>query len=1209
MVEGDTLLVPVIVDSSLTGEGILALEMELNFSSFYFELVSISASETMLNGWSVTSNTNFDDRVLVVAAGSEELTGTGTLFYVGLKALRSGGSSLNFNADNTLLNEGGFDLIFDSGYISITARPQISVSNSGSQLVVGDSLQYSVTGAEEPITWSTTNPAVAEISDQGMMKAIGYGNVEAIAEDNRGIRDTSSIVKVFGFRIAGTDTTNFQGQTVTVDINTTDLTSLGVRAGEFRLNSNIAGQLEVLAINKGELLSEGAELNTNVSANSISVVFAQTEDIIGEGNLISIDFKLNENSTTYNSFSFEDIIFNEDVEGIGSNFIVRGNALPSLSISPGSGDYMVGDSVTFSVSNNTGSVVWSVPDDNVAEIDSLGLLRSLSGGTIQVTAEDSLGANSTTSNFNFFDVKLVMADTSMLGTDTLLFPIHIENIEESSSSVLSSEIEFTYNHNYVQYLGFETESSLSEGWSYSASQISEGRIKIVGAGSNAIESSGEMVYIKFKADTSVSTDVNAYMNLEEVLLNEGKPTVTTGNGNIFVSQKPLVPELTAPANGKQNVFTSGIKLDWNNAVGADSYDVQLSTSSSFVSFEIDTTGVLTEDLDLPDLSESTTYYWRVRSVNESGFSDWSIRYSFRTVDPVPDAPSLSSPANGSEDVSLSTVIYWSSVTYADSFRVEVDTSANFSSVIVDSSLTNTNMLVPDLEYGTTYYWRVFAFNENGESISSEEWNFTTDDGLPDVPLLASPANNATDVDTLITFSWQASADADSYRLQLSNDSLFAATVVDSLTTELTMEGPVLKADSTYYWRVRAENEVGASNWNTRQFATITDLPLTPVLLSPENGLIDADTALVLTWSEAERAEEYNYQVSIESDFSSTIIDDSTIDTNTDIFGLGYLDEYFWRVKSFNSSGESEWSSVFSFTTREKDNELPVVSNNLGAIEIEEDFESFVAADLDTVFTDPEGGELSFEIIEFSEGLFEASLSSNLLSITSLNDQYGSGEVMVRAVDGSGGEAFDTLFVQVLPVNDPPRFVGIPDTLVIQSDEELTVSLDTSIVDIEDALNDLSVSVEVEPLDIILEFDEAELSVTLSAPEFEGEGSLTITVTDTDGATAVFTIVVIVEMVTSTDFSDGIPDKFSLLQNYPNPFNPTTEIGFNLPNASEVTIEIFSMLGQKVATVTKERYNAGNHTISFDAASLSSGMYIYRIRAGNFVQTKKMTLIK
>ncbi|MCG8372109.1 MAG: T9SS type A sorting domain-containing protein, partial [Balneolales bacterium] len=92
--------------------------------------------------------------------------------------------------------------------------------------------------------------------------------------------------------------------------------------------------------------------------------------------------------------------------------------------------------------------------------------------------------------------------------------------------------------------------------------------------------------------------------------------------------------------------------------------------------------------------------------------------------------------------------------------------------------------------------------------------------------------------------------------------------------------------------------------------------------------------------------------------------------------------------------------------------------------------------------------------------------------------------------------------------------------------------------------------------------------------------------------------------------DATPFTYSLEQNYPNPFNPSTNIEFTLANSSNVTLEIYNMLGQRVATLLDgDKMSAGAHKQLFDASSLASGMYLYKLTADNFTQTRKMMLIK
>ena len=140
---------------------------------------------------------------------------------------------------------------------------------------------------------------------------------------------------------------------------------------------------------------------------------------------------------------------------------------------------------------------------------------------------------------------------------------------------------------------------------------------------------------------------------------------------------------------------------------------------------------------------------------------------------------------------------------------------------------------------------------------------------------------------------------------------------------------------------------------------------------------------------------------------------------------------------------------------------------------------------------------------------------------------------------------------------------------------------------------------------------------------KGSDKLRVVIWDkNDGDKIVFdnlipqTIQGIIKMSTNSVFAKEIeesneivPTEYALEQNYPNPFNPSTAINYSIPEAGNVELKVYDILGNEVATLVNEAEESGNHTVLFDASKFASGVYIYTLRTNNFVQTRKMLMIK
>ncbi|HMB89503.1 MAG TPA: fibronectin type III domain-containing protein [Rhodothermales bacterium] len=194
-----------------------------------------------------------------------------------------------------------------------------------------------------------------------------------------------------------------------------------------------------------------------------------------------------------------------------------------------------------------------------------------------------------------------------------------------------------------------------------------------------------------------------------------------------------------------------------------------------------------------------------------------------------------------------------------------------------------------------------------------------------------PGDNATDVSTSPTMSWDTMTDADSYDLQVATDETFkrgVATFSALIVDETGITGPSfdvtgLDEGTTYFWRVRGVNANGKGPWSDDpSFTTETSLsaPGLITLDAPDNGAVNQPTTLMLSWQEESTSDQYQLQVSTNEAFGSTVFDDATLTTTSqEISGLEEGTTYYWRVRGSNAAGNGPWTDARLFTTMTSDN--------------------------------------------------------------------------------------------------------------------------------------------------------------------------------------------------------------------------------------------------------------------------------------------------
>jgi M6 family metalloprotease-like protein len=597
-------------------------------------------------------------------------------------------------------------------------------------------------------------------------------------------------------------------------------------------------------------------------------------------------------------------------------------------------------------------------------------------------------------------------------------------------------------------------------------------------------------------------------------------------------------------------------------------------------------------------------------------------------------PSIIAPIDWEYLTNIIVDITWSEAVNAEEYQWQLSHSPDFDPLQVHSAWEPDTSVTRQL-YDGVYYWHVRARNENMSPPMQSDWSETgmftinVPPPAPPAPVLSAPANGTSSYDDRPTFEWQSVAEATEYEILIAYDADFVHIHASAIVSDLSWQVTPAMGMATYHWKVRGISEFYPTpSWS--ETWTYTKLheqppPSCPVLFVHDGEEFIQDNPLLTA------CERSYYQNTV-------------------------TDYYKVRQPVANENG------LVRFQIREMEHEITYLEG-LELITVEHPAETKLAVtengemfafieELVPIAAVDQNGEDWLEAVSAQDGLWFHSDVPGHLDVTFVNPgketvlSMTTGQkdrCLPKRVVGSSAERLSPISVSIQTENTmwqhlaapPPRESQVDDYVRMDFQTDISGSQITLRIAWSHSYSTDMVSLAI-PTDHQLNVTSHDISRATSkigkeAPKvwsgFVPGQSLEMRmgdhlefafeVTANSDPSIITDYIVVARGRYEPDpgtMTNNLPGRFELHSNYPNPFNPTTRIEFALPSASQVRIEVFNIMGQKITTLIDSDLEAGYHSVEWNGTdnsgqAVASGIYFYRLTTDNFVDSKRMILLK
>jgi hypothetical protein len=389
---------------------------------------------------------------------------------------------------------------------------------------------------------------------------------------------------------------------------------------------------------------------------------------------------------------------------------------------------------------------------------------------------------------------------------------------------------------------------------------------------------------------------------------------------------PYTPGSPSPADTSSNISVT-TTLGWT---GGDpdgdpvTYDVYFGTSTTPPKVSSNQSSLI---YDPPgNLSYSTTYYWHITAYDNRSGKTYGPLWSFTThINHAPNTPSSPNPTNGSTDKNIDTDLSWTGGDQdsGDTVTYDVYFSTSTTPPKVSSNQSSTSYDPGTLAYGTTYYWRIIAWDQHHASTQGPIWHFTTHvNHAPTTPNTPTPTDAAINQSINVDLSWLGgdpdSGDTVTYDVYFGLDSTPPMVAEDISTTNY--DPGTLQYGTTYYWFINATDNHGYSTvgplWSFTTEQKADQPPYVPYSPSPANQSHGIPVTTTLSWAggDPDAGDTVTYDVYLGTTSNPPKVADDLPTANYNPGSLHYNTKYYWKIVTTDNHGKSTNGPIWYFFT-------------------------------------------------------------------------------------------------------------------------------------------------------------------------------------------------------------------------------------------------------------------------------------------------------